>query len=113
MKSRNIQQEIIKRIKEGKVKWKKGVDFATLSNPASMDKFENPRFKSVELGSVWQKGFIIEWGAYGIGCGELTFRVDRKGKLEMDTECMGKEFAKKILLAFVDSAHPWKTGTIK
>ena len=47
------------------------------------------------------EGFKISWSA-NIGFGELVFYKE-DGKWYADTECMSKEFCKKVLDAFIDT----------
>ena len=46
------------------------------------------------------EGFIISWSA-NIGFGEVCFYKEDE-KWHADTECMGKEFCKKVFDAFLD-----------
>lgn len=48
--------------------------------------------------------FIIGWATKGHGFGELTFYKDKDGNIEVQTETLGKAFAKKVLCALVDKA---------
>lgn len=100
-------------IKKGRVKW--NGDVKLLNEKQKPDRFENPEFVNIEIGETWTRwrkkgfqgsngGFNIRWGAKGIGFGEITFSKNRKNKLCVQSECMGKEFVKKVLAALVDSA---------
>lgn len=83
---------------------------------------ENPEFVYVNIDHVWTKtrsteegatgemlegGFVLAWGAKGLGFGQLEFRQfgpDVKNlKIECRTERMGEDFAKKALAFFIDS----------
>lgn len=46
-------------------------------------------------------GFILEWGAKGMGFGELTFVQKLDGKIECETECMGREFVEQAIAALL------------
>ena len=70
------------------------------------------KFEYVMLGDSWQSwesdggempaGFVLNWSAYDIGFGQLTFY--RHGdKTECYTECMSPEFVKATLDHFFDS----------
>ena len=50
------------------------------------------------------KGFVIAWQA-NIGWGELSVYMTKDGKLLIDTECLGKDFAKQVLCQLVDEAE--------
>lgn len=70
---------------------------------------ENPEFVYTEL-QAWSKhegndgGFLIQWGAKGIGFGEIAF-VKEGDKIKCYTECMSKEFVKKTVLQFLDKVE--------
>lgn len=83
---------------------------------------ENPEFVYVNINHVWTKtrstdpasegemlegGFVLDWGAKGLGFGQLEFRQfgpDVKNlKIECRTETMGEDFAKKALAFFANS----------
>ena len=70
---------------------------------------ENPEFVYSELGGTWKEnkphndgGFLIQWGAKGVGFGEFAF-VKEGDKVKCYTECMSKEFIRKTLLHFLES----------
>jgi len=46
-------------------------------------------------------GFILDWGAEGIGFGQITF-YEKKKQLVCDTETMGRSFVKAALLHFLE-----------
>ena len=47
----------------------------------------------------------FSWHAKGIGFGEFVFIwIAEKNRLDMDTECMSKEFIKRMLCQMVDEA---------
>ena len=49
-------------------------------------------------------GFIIGWGEVGFGFGQLTIQqLSADDNIVVETECMGKEYTKKILIALLDS----------
>lgn len=83
---------------------------------------ENPEFLYVNIHNVWTKtrstekgsegdmlegGFILDWGAKGMGFGQLEFRQFgpdvRNLKIECRTETMGEDFAKQALAFFAAS----------
>lgn len=50
-------------------------------------------------------GFVIGWSDETKGFGQITFRQDSNDKqLSIDSECMGREFVKKILCSLVDKS---------
>jgi hypothetical protein len=73
-----------------------------------------PAFAEIRLESAWKKwrkgengnngGFMIRWGVQGIGFGEITIYLNRRGNLACRGEGMGKSFVKKALAALIDSA---------
>lgn len=70
---------------------------------------------STSLGDTWSAkeanpkhnsgGFIIRWVCKDIGFGELTFYVDKKGKLFCETECMSRAFVDKVVEHFMNSVN--------
>jgi len=51
-----------------------------------------------------QPGILINWGCEKIGFGQLCLKtVD--GKLEIDDECMSKEFVKAVFNYIIDEAY--------
>lgn len=68
---------------------------------------ENPEFVYTEL-KTWEKhshndgGFLLQWGAKGVGFGEFAF-VKEDDRVICYTECMSKEFIKKTVLNFLDN----------
>lgn len=83
---------------------------------------ENPEFIYVNINHVWTKtrstdpvdeglmlegGFVLDWGAKGIGFGQLEFRQfgpDVKNlKIECRSEHMREDFVKKALAFFANS----------
>ena len=46
----------------------------------------------------------IPWGIKGWGFGEFNFYM-KDGKLTCDSECMSKEFAKRVLCAMIDNCE--------
>jgi len=64
-------------------------------------------FTHVTMGEVRkesQPGIIFNWGAKGVGFGQITI-VSREGKLYIDDECMSKEFIKEMFGHFVDEYY--------
>jgi hypothetical protein len=51
-------------------------------------------------------GIRINWGSQGVGFGQLELFVEKEtGKLKIDTEYMGKNFAKQVFQALIDMAE--------
>jgi len=120
--SKATRTRILNLVKAGRVKFAEHIDFKKIgmrkveTPEQRRDKFENPVFTHVSFSHGWRKwrkkgftgdngGCIILWAAKHIGGGELTIKLDTKGRLYFDTECMGKDFAKKILCALVDASY--------
>jgi hypothetical protein len=61
------------------------------------------KYVDVEICNTWFKGFIIRWGAYGIGFGEFTFGFGTKPEYKeqygfyTDSELMSEEFAQALM----------------
>ena len=54
-------------------------------------------------------GFTLNWSKDGVGFGQLSIRqMLEDNSIEIDSECMGKEFVKEILCALVDNATMWE-----
>jgi len=51
------------------------------------------------------KGIIVTWGTVSAGFGELTLHIDGDGKLTLDTETMGREFAQAVFKKLLDDAE--------
>jgi len=78
------------------------------------DKFENPEFTYVRLGSTFtvldQKervtGFRLSWEAKNIGFGQFVFAADLDtGEFQVDDEHMGRDFVGKALLFFLSKCE--------
>jgi hypothetical protein len=119
--SKATRTRILNLVKAGKVKFAEHLDFKKIqmkrveTPEERREKFENPVFTHVSFSHGWRKwrkkgftgsngGCIILWAVKGIGGGELTIKLDTKGRLCLNTETMGREFSKKILCALVDAA---------
>lgn len=50
-------------------------------------------------------GILFAWTRKGVGFGELTMRVTR-GKLVVDTECMGPDFCSGVVRQAISEALP-------
>lgn len=48
-------------------------------------------------------GFIIQWQG-AIGFGELSVRMNADGTIDIDDECMGREFVRQLLLDLAERA---------
>lgn len=46
-------------------------------------------------------GFVIQWGAEGIGFGEYTFVQKDDGTIECETECSGPKFTEALIAAWL------------
>jgi len=50
-------------------------------------------------------GFCLDWSSDSEGFGQLRiYQNVHNGNIEIESESMGKEFAKKVLCALVDNA---------
>jgi hypothetical protein len=47
--------------------------------------------------SAIPRGLLFSWSRKGIGIGQLCIQANKKGKLEIDDECMNDEFALSII----------------
>ena len=64
-------------------------------------------FTHVTMGEVIKKsqpGIIFNWGAKGVGFGQIII-VSNDGKLYIDDECMSKEFIKEMFGHFIDEYY--------
>lgn len=77
-----------------------------------------PEFVYVKMGEIWgpwkrkgglgnDGGFILRWGAKGVGFGELTFSF-KAGKMVCSTECMGQKFVQAALRHFFTTSVEYK-----
>jgi hypothetical protein len=48
--------------------------------------------------------FSIQWSVTGVGFGSFFFSAKEDGSIEIQNECMSKEFIKKVLCMMVDGA---------
>jgi len=95
-------RRIKKLVKEGKATWKGDVG---LLNKPKDGVFTEAKIDWI--GKCGRKsGFVVRWGANGVGFGEITFVLD-KGRLGCWSECMSRDFVKRALSAVVDRAI-WK-----
>ncbi len=114
-------KELKEKIRNSKIEIPKYADNLPLDDVEG--DFENPQFSAVLISgvsaftdSVWVNGDGIDhkidggisvefnWAAPGLGFGEMRLKLLNNGKLIIDTEKLGKEFAKKVLCAIIDSA---------
>lgn len=52
---------------------------------------------------IHSAGAYFDWGALGMGFGQMSFSLNKDtGKVEFDTECMGRESTRAMLHQFVD-----------
>jgi len=106
------KRKILGLIKKGKARWNGDVKLLS-AKPATKDSSAID-FVEIRIGATWVRwrkgkqgndgGFVLCWGAKGVGFGEVTFSKDKDNKLHVQSECMGREFVKKALAALVDSA---------
>lgn len=117
---KRVRTRIVNLIKKGRVRFvatAKGIKMPNLMapRPPLEQRIQKNPVKNIEFQSAWGRwrkrgfkgsngGFTVGWGMDEVGFGELTVKLDRNGKLLLNTEHMGKDFAKKILCALVDSA---------
>jgi len=47
----------------------------------------------------------ISWTSTPLGFGEVTIQLDKNGKVEIDTESMGKKFFLKLMSKLYDKAE--------
>lgn len=65
-----------------------------------------PEITSVQM-YPHTNGFRLDWQAKGFGFGIILFTV-QDDKVILDSECMSKEFVKKVLDKFLESCKiPW------
>jgi hypothetical protein len=115
-----VRTRIVSLIRKGRVRFTevaRGIKMPTLAAPRAPleQRIKKNPVKNIEFRSAWGRwrkrgfkgsngGFTVGWGMDEVGFGELTVKLDRNGKLLLNTEHMGRDFAKKILCALVDSA---------
>ena len=68
------------------------------------EKYEHIEINSLEKFKTEHEGFILNWSCKGIGFGQLTICQTKEGQFDIDTECMGDEFAKAVLCKLVDQS---------
>jgi len=94
-----VVKRIKKLVKAGKAHWKGDVGL--------LNKSKDGVFTEAKIDRIWKYGrgfgFVVRWGANGIGFGEITFVLD-KGRLRCWSELMSRRFVKKALAAVVDRA---------
>lgn len=61
-------------------------------------------FNQFENEVLLHNDFSMDWSWKGVGHGQFYFRL-KDGKIEVDNECMSKEFIKKVLCQMVDQAE--------
>ena len=110
-----VVEKIKTLVKKGKVRWAGDISLyqPSQSSEEHKKKMTDPQFVKVAVDKIWGKwgrkdrrgnkgGLYINWGAKGVGFGEITFFMDFDGKLHCRSECMGRNFVKKALAAMVD-----------
>lgn len=72
---------------------------------------ENPGIKDIQIpieycfsdDSIHSASAYFSWSAMGMGFGQMSFRLNKDtGKVEFDTECIGRETTRAMLHQFVD-----------
>lgn len=106
MNEEEARKQIKKCIEEGRVEWKDDPGLVNRKKgPASINSIEffGPWKRTEDDGRVVgnEGGVEIHWSKPGVGFGELVF-VMKNGKLECDSECMGRKFVQEVLLEFLD-----------
>lgn len=64
----------------------------------------HPKFDLVQL-YPHSKGFRLDWYIKGYGFGIILFSTRETGEIDLDHECMSKDFVKAALAALVDKAQ--------
>lgn len=107
MNEEEAAKKIKKCIEEGRVRW--------ADDPGLFSRKEGPAsINSIEFWGPWKKekdgetlgnegGISIHWRKPGVGFGEIVFCM-KNGRLECDSETMGRKFAAEILKEFLDEA---------
>ena len=67
------------------------------------------KFINVQASLGW-RSLIIHWAVKGIGFGEVTYYIDDKGQLNVDTEGVSPEFCQQLVAEFLKRV---KQGKIK
>ena len=97
--SAKVARKIQKFVKAGKAHWKG--DVGLLGKP------KDGVFTEAKIDYIWKRGrkggFVVRWGANGVGFGEITFVLE-KGRLRCWSELMSRRFVKDALSAMVDRA---------
>ncbi len=60
------------------------------------------RFIGIREAGALSGGLSLEWGAKGIGFGQIHLYVGEDGKLHADTEMMSRHFLRSLLLRLAD-----------
>jgi len=115
--SEAVRKKILGLIRKGRVAFKSDPKLLSRKGikKTSDQLIANPEFAEIGMDDAWKKwrrkpgrgnngGFAIRWGVQGLGFGEIAVYLDKKNRLMIDSEHMGKNFVKKALCALVDSA---------
>jgi len=71
----------------------------------SESKYEDVETNSVDIPKNDKRQvFGINWSSNKIGFGTVTLEI-KEGKVFIDSECMSKEFVKKVLCQMVDNSE--------
>lgn len=68
------------------------------------DKYEITYAEMREIRKDVQPGILINWGCKKVGFGQLVLST-RDGVVDIDDECMGKDFVKAVFSYIVDEAY--------
>lgn len=68
------------------------------------DPYEFTYAKMGEIRKDIQPGILINWGCNKVGFGQICLHT-KEGVLEIDDECMSKEFVKSLLCYMVDDFY--------
>ncbi len=71
----------------------------------TMEGKRKPDFTVTKVSQAFHKwGLALSWETVSAGFGELSIFTDEQGRLAVDTEAMGKEFAVNVLVKWLEGA---------
>ncbi|KWU19081.1 hypothetical protein [Burkholderia cenocepacia] len=77
-------------------------EIAVTNNAASLAA-SGGRFRLINEVTATSGGLSLNWGAAGTGFGQMHFYMSTAdGKLHVDSECMGRQFIRSVLLRLAD-----------
>lgn len=56
---------------------------------------------NIEFAPDERGGFVVQWSEPSIGFGELYVHMKEDGSVEIDDECMSREFVEAVLMALL------------